>query len=72
MYSAEVQDLKNEFTFTTELNESEREVLLSLPNPQYSEIINKYDHLDGLQMHDTDTKIFTYVLILSHDQLISH
>ena len=72
MYSAEVQDLKNEFTFTTELNESEREVLLSLPNPQYSEIINKYDHLDGLQMHDTDTKIFTYVLILSHHQLISH
>ena len=35
--------------------ETER-VLLILPNPKYNEIINKYNHLGGKQMHDTDTK----------------
>ena len=30
-------------------------MLLTLPNPKYNEI-NKYGHLGGIQMHDTDIK----------------
>ena len=41
IYSAKIEDLKNELTFTTELNKLAREVLLNLPNPKYNEIINK-------------------------------
>ena len=67
VYSAKTQDLKNEFSFSyldlvlkksqkfyTKLNKLEREVLLTLPNRKYNEIINKYNHLGG--MHDSDTK----------------
>ena len=32
------------------------EVSLTLPNPNYNEIINKYNDLGGIRMHDTDTK----------------
>ena len=31
-------------------------MLLTLPNPKHNEIINRYNHLDGIQMHDNDTK----------------
>ena len=55
IYSVKIQYLKNEFTFTTELNKLETEVLLTLPNPKYNEI-NKYNHLGSIQMHGTDTK----------------
>ena len=49
--------MKSKFTFTTELNnEIEREVLLTLPNPSYDEIISKCNYLGGIQMHDTNTK----------------
>ena len=41
IYSAKIQDLKNKFTFTIELNKLKREVLLILPNPKYYERINK-------------------------------
>ena len=40
IYSAKIQDLKIEFIFTIKLNEFEREVLLTLLNPKYNEIIN--------------------------------
>ena len=53
--SVKIQYLKNEFTFTTELNKLETEVLLTLPNPKYNEI-NKYNRLGSIQMHGTDTK----------------
>ena len=42
--------------FTTEINKLEREGLLTLRNPKYNEMINKYNQLQGIQIHDTDTK----------------
>ena len=29
---------------------------LTLSNPKYNKIIKKYNHLEGTQMHNTDTK----------------
>ena len=34
----------------------EKDVLLSLPNPRYEEMIAKYSHFKGVTMEDTDKK----------------
>ena len=48
--------MKNEFTFTTEQNKLETEVLLTLLNSKYNEIKDKYNHLGGIQIPNTETK----------------
>ena len=63
-YLARIQDLKNEFSFTTGLNKLGREVLLTLPKPKYNEIINKNNDLGGIQMHDTNTKYLVPIYII--------
>ena len=40
-----------------------REVLLALPNPKHKEIINKYNHLDGMQMRNIDTKSMLLIYV---------
>ena len=40
----------------TELNKFEREVLVTLPNPKYNNMIKTYNHLKGIQMNERDTK----------------
>ena len=48
-------------------------MLLTLPNPKYNEIINKYNHLGGIQMHDTDTKsLLTIHIILGASEKWEH
>ena len=44
------------FSFQTELNKLEREVLIALPNPKYNEMIETYDHLKVIKMNERDTK----------------
>ena len=50
------QDLKSESTLTTQLNKLEKEVLLTLSDLKYNEMINEYNYLGGVPMHDTETK----------------
>ena len=38
------------------LNKLEREVLITLPNPKYNEMIEMYDHLKGIKMNERDSK----------------
>ena len=40
--------MNHEFTFTTKLNSLERSVT-NLPNPEYKEMINKYNHWGSIQ-----------------------
>ena len=58
--------LKSEFILTTELNNLEREVLLSLTNPKLKEIKDKFNHLGGIQM-----QIVTLYAVLPHSCLRS-
>ena len=69
IYLVRIQDLKNEFSFTTELNKLGRGVSLTLPKPKYNEIINKNNHLGGIQMHDTNTK-YCYQFISYWERVI--
>ena len=45
-------------------------MLLALPNLKYNEIINKYNHLGDIQMHDTDTKNLLPIHITLRDGVI--
>ena len=56
IYNLKVEKLDENFSFQTELNKLEREVLITLPNPKYNEMIESYDHLEGIKMNKRDTK----------------
>ena len=56
IYNLKVEKLDENFSFQTELNKLEREVLITLPNPKYNEMIETYDHLKGIKMNERDTK----------------
>ena len=56
VYSVEIKDINNEFSFKTEIKELEKSVLLELPNPNYREIQNNYQHLRDITLRDYDTK----------------
>ena len=56
IYNVKIENLDETFSFRTELNKVEREVLITLPNPDYSAMINSYEHLRGIEMNEKDTK----------------
>ena len=56
VYSVNISDAKNQFTFKANLHKLEKRVLLELPNPKYSELQNKYQHLKDIEINDTDMK----------------
>ena len=45
VYSVEIKDINNEFSFKIEISKLEKSVLLELPNLNYREIQNNYQHL---------------------------
>ena len=61
--------MKNGFTFNTELNKFERDVLSSLPNLKDNEIINKCNNLGDIQMLGNDTKnlLLIHVILAASD-----
>ena len=56
IYNLKVENLDENFSFRTELNKLEREVLITLPNSKYNKVIETYDQLKGIQMNKRDTK----------------
>ena len=55
VYSVEIKDINNEFSFKTDKSKLEKSVLLELPNPNYREIQNNYQHLRDVTLNDHDT-----------------
>ena len=56
IYSVEVKNLRGEFKLGISVSKVERELLLSLTNPEYTKILRRYQHLNGVEMDDTDDK----------------
>ena len=56
IYDLKVENLDKNFSFQTELNKLEREVLITLPNSKYNKMIETYDQLKGIKMNERDTK----------------
>ena len=56
IYELQIRDTNHEFTLKIESNKVEKEVLLEIPNPNYSEMQKKYAHLSDIIITDHDTK----------------
>ena len=56
VYSFEVSNTQGTFNLKVDVTKVEKKELLSLPNPKYKEIINKFEHLRGVVIEDTDEK----------------
>ena len=52
IYNLKVENLDENFSFQTELNKLEREVLITLPNPKYNEMIETYNHFNVIKMDE--------------------
>ncbi len=51
-----VMSISRKFNLKTEVIKVNRGVLLNLDNSKYPDLIKQYDHPDGINMNDTDTK----------------
>ena len=47
-YNVKVTNVQGTFELSTQASKVEKKVLLSVPNPHYSELIHQYDHLEGV------------------------
>ena len=56
IYELQTGDINHEFILKIESNKVEKEVLLEIPNPNYSKIQKKYAHLSDITITDHDTK----------------
>ena len=52
MMLGSVNKVNGKFRLETEVTKVDRWTLLSLDNPKYAEVINKYAHLTGVRMID--------------------
>ena len=52
----QIRDTNREFTLKRESNKVGKDVLLEIPNPNYSEMQKKYVHLSDKIITDHDTK----------------
>ena len=50
-----IKDVSGDFQFKAEVNKVEREILLSLPNPNFESVL-RHQHLRDIKMNDTDMK----------------
>ena len=56
VYGVTIDSLDGNFRLKTEVTKVDRGSLLSLENPKYAEVIQKYHHLTGIKMTDRDDK----------------
>ncbi len=56
VYNVEVMNLKRDFKLNVDVRNVDIDVLLSLKNPRYTEILQKYIHLQGVIMDDINQK----------------
>ena len=57
VYSVEIRDSDRKFKSQTEINKLEKSVLLELPNPEYQNLQNSYQHLKDIKINDHDKKL---------------
>ena len=56
IYNVVISSLMGEFQLRTEVTKVDRGTLLSLENPRYKELVERYDHLKEVTMDDADEK----------------
>ena len=58
IYNLQVTDLDEHFSLNSEVSKVDRQVLLTLTNPEYEKVLEKYSHLKGIncKMNEEDKK----------------
>ena len=56
IYNLKISNCEEDFELCTDVSKVEKNVLLSLANPNYEGMIRKFSHLKGIKMTETDTK----------------
>ena len=56
IYDVQISKVKGDFDFSTTVNKINKSVLLSLPNPRYKQILERYPHMKHVTMEDMDRK----------------
>ena len=64
-----MRDANRELKIKIKLNKLDKEVLLSLANPKYRDMKNKYEHLKDICINNSDTKnrLTAHVIIGARD-----
>ena len=52
VYEVTIENLERTFAIKTEVNKVDRKALLTLLNPCYNELKERYDHLKGITLND--------------------
>jgi hypothetical protein len=55
-YKVNISNVNKKFEMSTMLNEVDKSVLLTVPNPRYEELLKRYRHLEGVVKDDNDEK----------------
>ena len=56
IYNVKIENLQRNFEFKTELNAVDKDVLLTVPKPNYKSMLSDYPHLKGIKMDEFQTK----------------
>ena len=55
-YQVRLTSIDKKFEMSTTVNKVDKGVLLTIPNPRYTELTSKYRHLEGVRIDDNDKK----------------
>ena len=64
VYSVEIRDSGHEFKIQTKVNRLEKSVLLELPNPEYQNLQNSYQHMKDIKIKDHSKKRELHVHVI--------
>ena len=56
MYDVKIENLQSDFEFKTELNVVDKDVLLTVPNPNFRSMLSDYPQLKGVKREKFQTK----------------
>ena len=56
IFHIEIKSTSGEFSLEADVTKIDKHELLSLPNPRYEQILEKYQHLSGVVFNDKDSK----------------
>ena len=64
IFKVQISSLKGDFLLETDVTLVNKKQLLSLENPRYQQVLERYGHLKGVKMDDMDTKDFLPVHLI--------
>ena len=56
IYNLQITYLDEHFSLNSEVSKVDQQILLTLANPEYEKVLEKYSHLKGVKMNEEDNK----------------